>query len=358
MKAREQVIFLEALDELEKEKGIQKEELLKAIENALLTAYKKNYKDAENAFVEINRKTGDVKVISVKTVVEEVTNLATEISLDEAKLHSKRVKLGDEINVEINAETFKRTAIQNAKQMVIQKVREQEKSNIFNRFKALEDNLVKAIVKKMDEQGNLYIEINGIETIIPSKNLNPNDNFKQGDVISVYIGNVEEGTKYTKIELSRNSDQFLYKLFEREVPEIYSGDIVIKAIAREAGSRSKIAIYSDDENIDVKGACMGINKIRLDAILSELSGEKIDLIEWDEDNRIFVSRALAPAMVHAIEILKKDSELIAKVDVENSQLSLAIGKKGQNSRLASRLCDIKIDITGIELEEEENIEEE
>lgn len=357
MKAREQVIFLEALDELEKEKGIQKEELLKAIENALLTAYKKNYKDAENAFVEINRKTGDVKVISVKTVVEEVTNLATEISLDEAKLHSKRAKLGDEINVEINAETFKRTAIQNAKQMVIQKVREQEKSNIFNRFKALEDNLVKAIVKKMDEQGNLYIEINGIETIIPSKNLNPNDNFKQGDVISVYIGNVEEGTKYTKIELSRNSDQFLYKLFEREVPEIYSGDIVIKAIAREAGSRSKIAIYSDDENIDVKGACMGINKIRLDAILSELSGEKIDLIEWDEDNRIFVSRALAPSMVHAIEILKKDSELIAKVDVENSQLSLAIGKKGQNSRLASRLCDIKIDITGIELEEEENIEE-
>lgn len=361
MKAKEQVMFLTALDELEKEKGIQKEELLKAIEIALLAAYKKNYKDAENALVEINRKTGDVKVLARKTVVEKIENPAYEITKEMAKIYSKNAKINDEILVEINAESFKRNAIQNAKQIVIQKVREQEKNNIFNKFKVLEDSLVKALVKKMDENRNLYVEINDIESIIPYKNLNPNDNFKQGDNILVYIGKVEEGTKFTKVEFSRNNEIFLQRLFEREIPEIYTGDIEIKAISREAGSRSKVALYSADENLDVKGACMGPNKIRLEAILSELEGEKVDLIEWNEDNRLFVKQALAPAEVHSIEIVQENDVMIARVSVYNSQLSLAIGKKGQNSKLASKLCNMKIDINGIDddnvLEEELDIEE-
>lgn len=254
MKAKEQGIFLAALDELEKEKGLKKDELLSAIETALLAAYKRNYKDAENAYVEINKETGDVKVKAKKEVVEKVDTPATQISLEEAKIYSKRAKIGSVIDVEINAEHFKRNAIQNAKQIVIQKVREHEKLNIYNKFKLLEDSLVNALVKKTDEQGNLYVEINGIETIIPTRNLNPNDSFVQGDIISVYIGTVEEGTKFTKVDFSRNSEKFLEKLFEREIPEIATGEIVIKSIAREAGSRSKVALYSDDVNLDVKGA--------------------------------------------------------------------------------------------------------
>lgn len=355
MKAKEQGIFLAALDELEKEKGLKKDELLSAIETALLAAYKRNYKDAENAYVEINKETGDVKVKAKKEVVEKVDTPATQISLEEAKIYSKRAKIGSVIDVEINAEHFKRNAIQNAKQIVIQKVREHEKLNIYNKFKLLEDSLVNALVKKTDEQGNLYVEINGIETIIPTRNLNPNDSFVQGDIISVYIGTVEEGTKFTKVDFSRNSEKFLEKLFEREIPEIATGEIVIKSIAREAGSRSKVALYSDDVNLDVKGACMGPNKMRLEAILSELQGEKIDLIIWDEDTRNYVSSALAPASVFSTEIVQEGDEIIARICVDNSQLSLAIGKKGQNSRLASKLCKIKIDIKGLSLEEQEAI---
>lgn len=355
MKAKEQGIFLAALDELEKEKGLKKDELLSAIETALLAAYKRNYKDAENAYVEINKETGDVKVKAKKEVVEKVDTPATQISLEEAKIYSKRAKIGSVIDVEINAEHFKRNAIQNAKQIVIQKVREHEKLNIYNKFKLLEDSLVNALVKKTDEQGNLYVEINGIETIIPTRNLNPNDCFVQGDIISVYIGTVEEGTKFTKVDFSRNSEKFLEKLFEREIPEIATGEIVIKSVAREAGSRSKVALYSDDVNLDVKGACMGPNKMRLEAILSELQGEKIDLIIWDEDTRNYVSSALAPASVFSTEIVQEGDEIIARICVDNSQLSLAIGKKGQNSRLASKLCKIKIDIKGLSLEEQEAI---
>lgn len=355
MKAKEQGIFLAALDELEKEKGLKKEELLSAIETALLAAYKRNYKDAENAYVVINKETGDVKVKAKKTVVEVVENPATQISLENAKIHSKRAKLGDELEIEINAESFKRNAIQNAKQIVIQKVREHEKLNIYNKFKLLEDSLVNALVKKTDEQGNIYVEINGIETIIPTRNLNPNDQFVQGDVISVYIGTVEEGTKFTKVEFSRNSEKFLEKLFEREIPEIASKEIIIKSIAREAGSRSKVALYSDDENLDVKGACMGPNRMRLEAILSELQGEKIDLIKWDEDTRNYVSSALAPAIVFSSEVVQEGDEIIARICVDVSQLSLAIGKKGQNSRLASKLCKVKIDIKGLTPEEQEAI---
>ena len=346
MKGRDQKIFLEALDELEKEKGILKEELLETIETALLAAYKKNYGEKDNVKVTINRNSGDVKVYSQRLIVENVENPEEEISLQDAISVKKRAKLGDILDLEINAESFKRNAIQNAKQIVVQKVRECEKRNIFNKFKEIENSIVSANVRKTDEKGNLYVDINGLEAIVPQKELSPTDKFVQGDRIKIFIGEVEEATKFTKTFVSRKSEELLRGLLELEVPEIYEGIIEIKNIAREAGSRSKVAVYSNDKNLDVKGACIGRNGMRIQTIIDELQGEKIDVVLWNEDVREFVKNALNPAQVLSVEIVEEgeDNLKVAKVVVAENQLSLAIGKKGQNSRLAARLCGVKIDI--------------
>ena len=358
MKAKDQRIFLEALDELEKEKGIKKEELLEAVETALLAAYKKNYGEKENAEVKINHDTGEVKVFSRKEIVDEVENPEYEISLDDAKNFKKRAKVGGVVELEINAEDFKRNAIQNAKQIVIQKVRECEKQNIYNNFKEKENSIVTGIVRKVDEKGSLYIDINGLEAIIPEKELSDTDVFKQGDRVKVYIGKVEEGTKFTKTFISRKSEEMIRKLFDLEIPEIEDGVIVIKSVAREAGSRTKVAIYSDDPNLDVKGACIGKGGMRIQSIIDELKGEKIDSVLWNEDIRYFVKNALNPAEVISVEIIEDNGEEVAKVEVASDQLSLAIGKKGQNSRLAAKLCGIKIDIFTSELPDDSEPEEE
>ena len=346
MKGRDQKIFLEALDELEKEKGILKEELLETIETALLAAYKKNYGEKDNVKVTINRNSGDVKVYSQRLIVENVENPEEEISLEDAISVKKRAKLGDILDLEINAESFKRNAIQNAKQIVVQKVRECEKRNIFNKFKEIENSIVSANVRKTDEKGNLYVDINGLEAIVPQKELSPTDKFVQGDRIKIFIGEVEEATKFTKTFVSRKSEELLRGLLELEVPEIYEGIIEIKNIAREAGSRSKVAVYSNDKNLDVKGACIGRNGMRIQTIIDELQGEKIDVVLWNEDVREFVKNTLNPAQVLSVEIVEEgeDNLKVAKVVVAENQLSLAIGKKGQNSRLAARLCGVKIDI--------------
>lgn len=346
MKGRDQKIFLEALDELEKEKGILKEELLETIETALLAAYKKNYGEKDNVKVTINRNSGDVKVYSQRLIVENVENPEEEISLEDAISVKKRAKLGDILDFEINAESFKRNAIQNAKQIVVQKVRECEKRNIFNKFKEIENSIVSANVRKTDEKGNLYVDINGLEAIVPQKELSPTDKFVQGDRIKIFIGEVEETTKFTKTFVSRKSEELLRGLLELEVPEIYEGIIEIKNIAREAGSRSKVAVYSDDKNLDVKGACIGRNGMRIQTIIDELQGEKIDIVLWNEDVKEFVKNALNPAQVLSVEVVEEgeDNLKVAKVVVAENQLSLAIGKKGQNSRLAARLCGVKIDI--------------
>ncbi len=361
MKGRDQKIFLEALDELEKEKGILKEELLETIETALLAAYKKNYGEKDNVKVTINRNSGDVKVYSQRLIVENVENPDEEISLEDAVSVKKRAKLGDILDLEINAESFKRNAIQNAKQIVVQKVRECEKRNIFNKFKEIENSIVSANVRKTDEKGNLYVDINGLEAIVPAKELSPVDKFVQGDRIKIYIGSVEESTKFTKTFISRKSEELLKGLMELEVPEIYEEIIEIKNIAREAGSRSKIAVYSEDKNLDVKGACIGRNGMRIQNIIDELCGEKIDIVLWNEDITEFVKNALNPAEVLSVEIIEEGEEKtkVARVLVAENQLSLAIGKKGQNSRLAARLCGVKIDIhTGAaDIDEYEEFEE-
>ena len=361
MKGRDQKIFLEALDELEKEKGILKEELLETIETALLAAYKKNYGEKDNVKVTINRNSGDVKVYSQRLIVENVENPEEEISLQDAISVKKRAKLGDILDLEINAESFKRNAIQNAKQIVVQKVRECEKRNIFNKFKEIENSIVSANVRKTDEKGNLYVDINGLEAIVPAKELSPVDVFRQGDRIKIYIGAVEESTKFTKTFVSRKSEELLRGLLELEVPEIYEEIIEIRNIAREAGSRSKVAVYSNDENLDVKGACIGRNGMRIQNIIDELCGEKIDIVLWNEDITEFVKNALNPAEVLSVEIIEEGEEnmKVARVLVAENQLSLAIGKKGQNSRLAARLCGVKIDIhtEPAEIDEFEEYEE-
>ena len=361
MKGRDQKIFLEALDELEKEKRILKEELLETIETALLAAYKKNYGEKDNVKVTINRNSGDVKVYSQRLIVENVENPEEEISLEDAISVKKRAKLGDILDLEINAESFKRNAIQNAKQIVVQKVRECEKRNIFNKFKEIENSIVSANVRKTDEKGNLYVDINGLEAIVPAKELSPVDIFRQGDRIKIYIGAVEESTKFTKTFVSRKSEELLRGLLELEVPEIYEEIIEIRNIAREAGSRSKVAVYSNDENLDVKGACIGRNGMRIQNIIDELCGEKIDIVLWNEDITEFVKNALNPAEVLSVEIIEEGEEnmKIARVLVAENQLSLAIGKKGQNSRLAARLCGVKIDIhtEPAEIDEFEEYEE-
>lgn len=357
MKSKDQRVFLEALDELEKEKGIIKEELLEAVETALLAAYKKNYGDKDNAEISINRETGEVKVFSRKTIVQTVEKPEEEISLEDAITLKKKSKLGGTIDFEINAENFKRNAIQNAKQIIVQKVRECEKKNIFNRFKQIEKSIVSAVVRKTDEKGNLYIDINGLEAIIPEKELSEVDKFIQGDRLKVYVGAVEESTKYTKCFLSRKVEELMRGLLNLEIPEIEDGTIQIKQIAREAGSRTKIAVHSDDPNLDVKGACIGKSGMRIQSIIDELKGEKVDVVLWDEDIRYFVKNALNPAEVISVEIIEEDGEQIARVEVDEEQLSLAIGKKGQNSRLAARLCGIKIDIHTVKSEENVEVDE-
>ena len=317
-----------------------------------MAAYKKNYGERDNAEVSINRETGDVKVFSRKVVVEEVGNNDEEISIEDAQSLKKRSKVGDTIDIEINAENFKRNAIQNAKQIVVQKVRECEKKNVFNRFKQIENTITSATVRKTDEKGNLYVDINGLEAIVPEKELSEVDKFFQGDRIKIFVGSVEESTKYTKSFISRRVEDLMVGLLKLEIPEIEDGTIEIKQIAREAGSRTKVAVYSKDENLDVKGACIGKNGMRIQSIIEELKGEKIDIVLWNEDIRYFVKNALNPAEVLSVEIIEQNDEQIAKVEVEENQLSLAIGKKGQNSRLAARLCGIKIDIHTIEKDEE------
>ena len=354
MKGRDQKIFLEALDELEKEKGILKEELLETIETALLAAYKKNYGEKDNVKVTINRNSGDVKVYSQRLIVENVENPEEEISLEDAISVKKRAKLGDILDLEINAESFKRNAIQNAKQIVVQKVRECEKRNIFNKFKEREDRIVNGIIRRIDTRKNIFIEIDGIELILPPAEQSVSDVYRVGERIKVYVLSVEKTNKFPKILISRKNEGLLKKLFEIEIPEITSGIIEIKSVAREAGSRAKVAVYSAVPNIDTVGACIGQRGARIKNIVDELNGERIDIVEWKPVVEEFVSAVLSPAVVSNVTILEDGT---ARVLVEPSQLSLAIGKNGQNARLAARLTGMRVDIKVIDnetLKEEEN----
>ena len=344
MKSKDAKIFLEALEELEKEKGISKESLLSTVEQALLAAYKKNYGEEEDVEVEIDRETGDVKIYEVKTVVptEDLYDAAIEIGYDDALEIKKRVKIGEVIRIEVNCEEFRRNAIQNGKQIVIQKVREAEREYIYDRFKVKEHDIINGIIRRIDERRNVFIEFDGIEAILPPVEQSPADTYRVGERIKVYLAEVEKTNKFPKIVISRKHEGLLRKLFELEIPEITSGLIEIKAVAREAGSRAKVAVYSADPNIDTVGACIGQKGLRIKNIVNELNGEKIDIVVWKESVEEFVSAVLSPAKVVSVEVVEEENT--ARVIVDNSQLSLAIGKNGQNARLAAKLTGMRVDI--------------
>ncbi|WP_022819709.1 transcription termination factor NusA [Fusobacterium russii] len=351
MKAKDSKIFLEALDELEREKGIKKESVLEAVELALLAAYKKNYGEDENVEVVMDRKSGDIKVFAEKKVVEskDLVDPNQEIPLEDALNIKKRIKLGDSIKIEINCEEFRRNAIQNAKQIVIQKVREAEREYIYEKFKEKENDILTGIIRRIDERRNIFIEFFGIELMLTPAEQSQTDLYRVGDRIKVFLVSVEKTNKFPKIIISRRHEGLLRKLFELEIPEISSGMIEIKSLAREAGSRAKVAVYSDIPNLDIVGACVGQKGIRIKNIVNELNGEKIDIVIWKEEIKDFVSAVLSPADVESVEILEDGT---AKVLVKPSQLSLAIGKNGQNARLAARLTGMRVDIKVLDSEEE------
>ena len=341
-------IFLEALDELEKEKGISKEELIETIEQAILAAYKKNYGEYDNLSVRIDGKKAKIIIFVPKTVVMDVEDDELEIELSEAQQipGKKRVKIGDIVEIEENCEEFKRNAIQNGKQIVIQKVREAERQHLYDNFKENEHEMLNGIIRRIDERRNIHVEFDMKEAVLTTQEQSPADLYRVGDRLKVYVSEVEKTNKYPKIIISRKHDNFLRKLFELEVPEIEEGIIELKSVVREAGSRAKVAVYSSNVDIDTVGACIGQRGLRIKNIVTELNGEKIDIIEWKKDKKEFVSAALSPAKVESVEIL--DDEETARVIVKKDQLSLAIGKAGQNARLAAKLTGMRVDIKTLE----------
>ena len=343
---KDTAIFLDAIIELEKEKGIKREELFERLKAGLLAAYKKDFNDHENISVDITEK-GVVKMYAEKTVVENIVKFYDkdlEISLDEAKEHHKRAKVGDVIKIELKADGFKRNAIQRTKSIIVQYVREKEKEEMIRQFKMVENEIVNLTVKRVEPNGNLYSDMNDLDVTILQKELLPTDDFKAGDKFSAYVRSVNVTGKYPKVDLTRCDDKYLAKLFEREVPEIKQGLVSIKGISRELGVKSKVAIYSEDKNLDIKGACIGKDSLRINNVLNELNGEKIELVEWNEDLRLFVKNALYPAELISVEIVRNDEEIIAKVEVDPDQLTLAIGKKGINTKLAGKLCKLRVNI--------------
>ena len=333
-----------ALEDLEKEKGIKKEYLLESIETALVTAYKRNFDSLENVRVEMDKKTGATHVYSIKEAVEKVENTETQISMEEAKKINPDISEGETVEIEIVPRNFGRIAAQTAKQVIVQKIREESRNYLFEEFNNRKGEIVSGIVQKAD--GNMVVlDLGKLEGVMPLKEQVPTENYHVNDKIRAYVLNVERGLKGApQVTVSRACADFVRKLFELEIPEIYEGVIEIKGVARDAGSRSKVAVYSPNENIDPVGSCVGQKGIRIQNIINELHGEKIDVIEWNEDPAIFISAALLPAQVMAVDI--HADEKFAQVIVPDDQLSLAIGKSGQNARLSAKLTGNgwKIDI--------------
>ena len=332
-----------AMEELEKENGIKKDEMLETIETALVTAYKRNYDcEDENVKITMDRQTGEIHVYMQKEVVEEVENEKTQISLEDAKKIDKKYKEGDIIENELVPKNFGRIAAGTAKQVIIQKIREASREFLYNEFNERKGEIVSGIVQKADG-GIVVVDLGRLEGIMPVKEQIPTEKYHVNDKIRACIIGVEKGLKgSTQVIISRSHNDFVRKLFELEIPEIYEGLIEIKSVSRDAGNRCKVAVYSANENIDPVGSCVGPKGIRIQNIINELNGEKIDVIEWNEDPAIYISSALLPAQVMAVDV--KEDEHFAQVIVPDDQLSLAIGKAGQNARLAARLTNWKIDI--------------
>ncbi|MDD2420754.1 MAG: transcription termination factor NusA [Heliobacteriaceae bacterium] len=335
------VEFLEALHDIERERGIAKEILLEAIEAALISAYKKNFGSLQNVRVQIDRASGEIKVFSRKSIVQETVDLRTEISLEEARKINPNYQLDDIVESEVTPREFGRIAAQTAKQVVVQRIREAERGLIYEEFSNREGDIVTGVVQRIENK-NVYVDLGKVEALLAPAEQMSGETYHHGDRIKAYIVEVKKTTKGPQVLVSRTHPGLLKRLFELEVPEIYDGIVELKAASREAGTRSKIAVCSRDENVDPVGACVGPKGMRVQAVVSELKGEKIDIVKWHPDPVKFVANALSPAKVVFVDIF--ESEKVARVTVPDYQLSLAIGKEGQNARLAAKLTNWKIDI--------------
>lgn len=333
--------FFQALDELEKEKRIKKEVFIEALETALAIAYKKHTGTAKAVEVKLNPDRNQIKIVAYQTVVEQVEDKDTQISLEDARYLDKKYKVGDVVAEEVSSKEFGRIAAQTAKQVIMQKLREVEGEIAYSELSQKEDELVTGVVRRLEGK-NVYVEINKLEAVMLPQDQMPNDRFNIGDKVKVYVKKIKEGARGPQIMVSRTVPGFVKRLFEIEVPEIASGLVIIKEIVREAGYRTKMAVYTEESNIDPVGACVGNRGMRVNAVVSELGGEKIDIIPWCPDMLEFIARALSPAKVIMVQV--NDAEKTAKVVVTDDMLSLAIGREGQNARLAARLTGWKIDV--------------
>lgn len=331
-----------ALEELEKEKGIKKEYLLESIETALVTAYKRNFDSLENVKVQMDQQTGATHVYSLKEVVKRAMDKETQINIKEAQKINPDFKEGDMVEIEIVPRDFGRIAAQTAKQVIIQKLREAEREIIYTEFNDRKGEIVSGLVQKADHN-IVVMDLGRLEGVMPSKEQIPTEHYRVNDKVKGYVLEVEKGAKGApQVIVSRSHPDFVRKLLEFEIPEIYEGVIEIKSVSRDPGYRSKVAVYSPDPNIDPVGSCVGQKGVRIQNVINELNGEKIDVIEWNEDPSIYIASSLLPAQILAVDI--KEEEKFAQVIVPDDQLSLAIGKSGQNARLAARLTNWKIDI--------------
>lgn len=333
--------LVKAMQVLEDAKGISRQVIKEALESALALAYKKNYDQAQNVEVQFDENKGTIKVYSVKEVVETNYDSTLEISLEEALKINRAYEIGDKIKFEVTPKDFGRIATQTAKHVIMQRIREAERENIFEEFSQYVDEIMTGTVERQDHRF-IYVNIGRVEAIMPLGEQIPSEQFEPDQRIKVYVAKVDKTSKGPQIVVSRAHNDFLRRLFEQEVPEIYDGTVEVMAIAREAGDRAKVAVRSRDKNIDPVGTCVGPRGQRVQAIVNELNGENMDIIEWNEDPVVFIQNALSPAQVLKVDFNEEAHACI--VVVPDNQLSLAIGKRGQNARLAARLTTYKIDI--------------
>ena len=333
--------LLNAIAYLSKEKGVSADVICDSLEAVLITAYKKEPDANPDAVVELNRLTGDYKILAPKTVVETVEDEDAEISLAMAQILDPEYSAGDVINVNVTPKNFGRVAAQAAKQVMIQRLREAERSIVYDEFSNRQDDIITGIIQRI-EQRNVYVDLGKAEAVLPVSEQIPTETYTVGQRIKCYVVEVRKTTKGAQILVSRTHPGLLKRLFELEVPEIYDGVVELKSVAREPGRRSKIAVYSRDENVDCVGACVGPKGVRVQNIVTELQNEKIDIVKWDEDPAVYIANALSPATVVSVTV--DEAEKTSNVVVPDYQLSLAIGKAGQNARLAAKLTNWKIDI--------------
>ncbi|MFO7612878.1 MAG: transcription termination factor NusA [Clostridia bacterium] len=340
--------LMSAIRQIERERGIEAEVLIEALEKALESAYKKNYGNTFETNVVLDRDTGDIRVLRIKTVVEEVFDDEIEISLADAQEYGE-VEIGDELQFEeyMDPHSFGRIAAQTAKQVIMQKIREAEREKLYDIYDNKLKDIIAGVIRRV-EKDTVYLDLGNTEAVMSQREQVASEHYSVGSRLKVYVTEVKKTNRGPRIYVSRTHPDLVKRLFELEVPEIQNGVVEIRAIAREAGSRTKIAVFSNDANVDASGACIGHKGIRVTAVVDELRGEKIDIIEWSQNQAAFISNSLSPADVIRVDIFEpdddSDEDMKARVTVPDNQLSLAIGKSGQNARLAARLTGWKIDI--------------